>query len=100
VPLSWEQLPANLRERVRAAEAKEPKARKAARARSSVPYRCKDCGELIAWTTTEDATPREVEKHQERTGHARYEQVLDGPPPAANTPVSSPLLPTDKEPTL
>jgi hypothetical protein len=96
VGLSWDQLPESLRQRVRAAEAAEPRTRKAGVRTPPVPYRCHDCGELIPWTTTQDSTPREVEKHQDRTGHARYEMVLDGPPSATVTPVSSPLLPTDQ----
>lgn len=77
MPLRWEQLPASLRERVRAAAAAEPAARRKPRRTAGVPYRCADCGTQLLWTTTEDATPKAVEDHQADTGHARYEMVMD-----------------------
>lgn len=79
MPLRWEQLPANVRARVRAAEGKAKAARKAPARTPGVPYRCAEpgCGALLSWTTTQDSTPVTIETHQADTGHARYAMVLD-----------------------
>lgn len=80
MPLRWEQLPASVRARVRAAEAAEPRKRKAPTRTEGVPYRCSapGCGWPFMWTTTQDGTPKAVADHQAATGHATYAMVLDG----------------------
>jgi hypothetical protein len=80
VPLRWEQLPAALRARVRAAEAAAPApARRARRRTEGVPYRCSEpgCGWTFLWTTTDGSTPAVVTRHAADTGHASYAMVMD-----------------------
>lgn len=79
MPLRWDQLPANLRARVRAAEAAEPHTRKAPQHTDAVPYRCATCGAELAWTSTAD-TPKAVTDHATETGHGRYGMVMDTAP--------------------